>query len=229
MSSQRTLRRGIGEMSIDAEDKARRAREVDTAFEIEKFFRERFRFEPLADEARIMLRIEEVSERLAAEMFGEAEQALERFYASVRTPETEVIDGERVTTVRDGKIVWRKDETGRFIEDWDRLEGIELEATILALQRVILTVSDEVSKLYGRALVADKVRDDAWAEFYRKPIEGTKDDRAAYATLHTREPRWYFYACFLVHRRLSDKLQEMKETKKTLEFFRSRMMKLESG
>lgn len=226
--AQSSLRRGIGDMSIPADEKERRKKELTETFEIEQFFRERFRFAPLPDEARIMLRIEETADKLATEMFAEADQALSHFYESVRIPEIEVVDGQRVTKIDDGRIVWQTDELGRVIEDWDRLEGIELEGTILTLQRVILRVTDEVSRLYGRALVADKVRDDEYQELYRKPIEGTKDDRNAYAVTKTREARWFYYGTYLVYVRLRDKLEVLKETKKSLEFFRSRQMKAEA-
>lgn len=214
-----SLRRGLDE-GLSTKDKL----DAKKRFEIEEHFERHMRYVPRKSEADVLRKLEDTVESLIENLFANSTAALERFYLSVRKPvlARDNESGEILAKRVNGKVEYEKDEFGQFIEDWKNIDGYELEGLILTLQKVIIDVDDTVSKLYGRAMMAERVAKDEYYEKYREPIDGTKDDRAAFATVATRDSKWFFIYQYLLWNRLQDKLNVLKETKKSLEFFRQR-------
>lgn len=195
-------------------------RETETV----RFLAEDMRFEFRKAEASIVHRIEEAAESLVRDLFGWADDALSRFYSSVRTPE--LSDSGTVVLDGNGQPIWKRDpDTGQYIEDWRRLDGMDVEAAIMDLQRVIVRASDEVTMLHGRTAMAQAVKDDEYWEAYRAVIDGTVNDRTASAYRATRDSRYFYFYTYLVWNRASQRLEAIKGVKRDLEFMRSRLIK----
>lgn len=100
------------------------------------------------------------------------------------------------------------------------------ESLILEIQKVVYLTSSLVSQLYNDAYLAEKIQEDEYWEAYRQPTNvKTKDDRQAHAYQQTRDSRFYYYYRFLLWRRLSEKLNALKELQKTIEFHVTRVGK----
>lgn len=167
------------------------------------FLDEHIRYEPRRSEANIIARIEATVEDVLDNLFGEAEVALSSLYDSVRVV----------------------GDDGQAVEDWSRVDGMDLERTIMTLQRVIVSATDAVGKLYARTLFAQNVKDDEYWEAYRSVIDGTINDRTAAAFRATKDSRYYFFYNYWVWKRAADMLEAYKTLKRDLEFMRSRLMK----
>lgn len=124
------------------------------------------------------------------------------------------------------------------LQEFNKMEPVELERAILQIQKVIYLATDTVSSLYNDAYFADRVQqDEYWAAYRGLAPEETEDgsarpsgkvtigDRQAYAYAKTRDSRFYYYYRYLVWRRLSEKLSALRDLQKTLEWFRSRSIK----
>lgn len=195
-------------------------RETETT----RFLNEEMRYEFRRSEAGIVQRIEEAAEQMAADLFGWADNALDRFYESVRVPELN--PAGTVATDANGRVVWKRDpDTGQFLEDWRRLDGMDVEAAIMDLQRVIVRASDEVARLHGRTAMAQAVKDDEYWEAYRAVIDGTVNDRTASAHRATRDSRYFYFYTYLLWNRANQRLEAVKAVKRDLEFMRSRLIK----
>lgn len=190
--------------------------------EYRKFLEEGIRYEPRQEEANIISRIEKEVEKMMGDLFGWADEALEEFYASVRVP---VLDDKGIPVLEEGQFVWEKDDWGRPKEDWSKLNGQDVETAIMVLQRVINKATDEVSRFYAMTMLAEQIQDDAYYEGYRKPVEGTVRDREAAGRRASYDERYHYLYLYWVWKRLSSKLESLKQTKKDLEFARHRYLK----
>lgn len=163
------------------------------------FLSKEFRFQPRRSEALIISRLSDQINKLVTHIFGEADRSIERFYKNAAL------------------------ENGGH--DFSRLSGEELEAAILSIQRSIYLAADQVSQLYNDAYFASRVQEDEYWESYRKPVDGDQKDRQAFAYRETKDSRYFYYYRFMLYKRLSDRLNSLKDLLKTLEFFRSRALK----
>lgn len=114
------------------------------------------------------------------------------------------------------------------VESLSKVDPMELERTILAVQKVIFLATDTVATLYQDAYLADRVQqDEYWAAYKNLEKEGksTIGDRQAHAYEKSRDARFYYYYSFLLWRRVSEKLGALRDLQKTLEWFRSRTIK----
>jgi len=110
--------------------------------------------------------------------------------------------------------------------DFSRLEPLSLERLILNIQQVVFLASDIVAELYNDAYWSDRTQQDEYWRAYKEPKSAkTKEDRQAYAMEQTKDTRFYYYARFMVWRRLSEKLTALKDLQRTLEFYRQRIQK----
>lgn len=213
------LRKGLDNLSIDPPD-------LDG---VDVWMEKAMRFHPLPSEQGVYDDIDQAVDEVCANLYRDAEEALARFYLSVRQPKWRVVEGKR-EAARDedtGEIIWQLDEWGEPLEDWSRVEGVELERIIQILGRAIFTASKEVSRLYSQAFIADKVRQEHYWTGYRSVISGTIEDKTAAAMRGSREPRFFFVYRYTVWKRLSDRLDDLREAKRTLEFFRGRQQRSE--
>lgn len=175
------------------------------------FLEKDFRFEPRKAEKMVLDRIEAKVQELAGPVLEESDRVLERFYDVVKVevdPDTgEILD--------------------QPVEDWSQLTGQDTEAAIWGLQRVITELGRDVAKMYMNAQFAYNVWDDAYWENYQKPIEGTINDRIAYARRHTKQERYYYFYMYYMWRIVNSRFKQLVNTKKDIEFSAQRAMKRE--
>jgi hypothetical protein len=112
------------------------------------------------------------------------------------------------------------------VQDFNKMEVLELERTILSIQGVIYLATDVVTSLYNDAYFADRVQqDEYWAAYKSLDGKATIGDRQAHAYEATRDSRFFYYYSYLLWKRMSEKLSALRDLQKTLEWFRSRTQK----
>lgn len=114
------------------------------------------------------------------------------------------------------------------VDDSPKVDGRDLERTILAIQKVIYVSTDTVSRLYQDAYFADRTQqDEYWNAYKAYDASGKKTiaDRQAYAYEQSRDARFYYYYVYLLWRKLEEKRTALKDLQRTLEFQRNRAVK----
>jgi hypothetical protein len=215
----RGFRKGLDQMSVEPAIVDGIDDHVDKAI----------RYHPLPREQQVYDEINKAVDEVWVNLYRDVEEALERFYLSVRVPTWKVVEGKRVAA-RDedtGEVIWQTDDLGNPIEDWTRLEGTILEEMIQVLGRAILNASKEVSRLYTEMFTADRERSGDYWDGYGSVISGTIEDKTAAAMRNSRGTRFYFVYKYTVWKRLSDRLDDLREAKRSLEFFRGRQQRSE--
>lgn len=110
--------------------------------------------------------------------------------------------------------------------DFSRMEPLELERLILSIQKAIYVASGIVAERYNAAYWSDRIQQDEYWKAYREPKSvKAKEDRQSYAMEQTREERFAYYIRFMLWRRLSEKLNSLKDLCRTLEFYQQRNSK----
>ncbi len=171
-------------------------------FKLEDFLHN-LRYEPLGAEQEVIDKIEtDVGELLDRE-FASADAALEEFYESVRG------------------------EEGRY--DWSLLTGQDVDTLIFELQRTIASVERQTTKYFMRAQASFMSWDEEYWDAYRKPIEGTQNDRVAYARGKTRETRYFYLLQYWVWKLAADRLKSAQQLKKDLDWYLQRRCNDRSG
>jgi hypothetical protein len=198
----------------------------DEGFQLHDFMRKDFRWNPRPTEQGVIEQIEGSVGRFIQEQFDYADKALEHFYRQVRVVETTWVSGiEAPQTDENDNVVYRRDEFGDYEEDWTQLTGQDAEELIFRLQRVISTIGEQVTRLYMRAQFAYNVWDDEYWEAYRKPIDGTQNDRIAIARRETRDSRYFYMYQYWYWKSVHDKLQNVEKVKKDVERFVERRLR----
>jgi hypothetical protein len=194
--------------------------------DLTEFLANKVRHEPRQEEALVMARVETAIEGIVDTLFAEADAALEDFYGSVRVVVLEDRHGVEMPKKDDqGHFVWEVDEAGRPVEDWDKLDGMDVERAIMVLQRVINRATPDITKLETRMLFAQEAYEDEHATVWGKVGSGTIDDKKAAARRQTRDQRFYFFILWWVWRHSSERLRLLVETKKDLEYMRHRLIR----
>ena len=167
---------------------------LDQTVGMEDYRRELFRriqFKWRDSDALILTQIEEAAKVLLSECFDDAITVIDDFYHSLRLPE--VNEHGIVRLNAKGRPIWKKDEHGKYIEDWDQLTGQDIEASLLQLQRVRLTLSQRVKELELEAVFAKHIHDDSWTDSYSSLLQGTIGDREARANKDSRLDKYHAF------------------------------------
>lgn len=160
-----------------------------------KFLSQGLKLAPSPEEGNIIQQIESKVKEIEEDLFTESMQAIQSFYDSVT----------------------ERDIDGKETRNWNNLTGQDCEEVLWALNYELIRANDEVSKLYNLAQFGYNVWDDIYYEAYSKPVEGTQNDRTAYAKKRTKEERYYYMYCYWVHKRVKDKLDSIKQIKRDIE------------
>jgi hypothetical protein len=172
-----------------------RPKEERLSIETYKFLRTSMKEAPHPDEQEIIDRIEDKISEIEQDLFSGCTEAINRFYDSVS-----VINPD-----------------GTKSRDWNSLTGQDCEEVLWALNYDLIRANDEVSKMFNIAQMAYNLWDDVYYEFYKKPIEGTQNDRMAHAKKYSKEERYYYMYTYWVHKRVKDKLDSIKQIKRDIE------------
>jgi len=130
---------------------------------------------------------------LIGEIFDDAFRVVDELYATVRVAET---SGGRNVTDEHGRTVWKRDDRGRPIEDWDQLTGQDAEKALMDLSKIRLLTSQTVQDLFLEASLAKHSYNDSWYESYEGIVEGTGPIRTARANRDSLQDKYHAYFRF---------------------------------
>ena len=71
--------------------------------------------------------------------------------------------------------------------------------------------------MYNLAQFAYNIWDDVYYESYARPIEGTQNDRMAYAKKNTKSERYYYMYLHWIHKHLKESLDGYRQMKRDIE------------
>lgn len=155
------------------------------------------RLEPRASERPILEKLNAQIDEYITLSYGSIDQSIDRFFQKINIDDN----------------------------SFSQIDALELERTILQIQKTIYSVTEFVSNLYNEAYFSDRIQQDEYWSAYREADLKTKDDKQAYAYHKTKDSRFYYYYRYMIWKRMSEKLSSLKEMQKTLEFFRTRTQK----
>jgi hypothetical protein len=148
-----------------------------------------------ADEESQLDRIRAAVDRVMGDLYDEGKQSIDNFYARLRVAECDPNTGV-VTTDSGGRIVWRKDERGKEIEDWSQVTGQDIEQCLMELSRVKMDIAPKVNELLLEAVFAKHIHDDQFQDAYSELVEETIPGRNAYAARKTRQDKYHAFFCY---------------------------------
>lgn len=153
---------------------------------------EKIRFVWREEDQSILDRIEIAATAMFANMFSEAIDEMNLFYARLRVPRINPDTGI-VLDDGHGNYLYQTDSRGRYIERWDQLVGSEVEQAIMNLARIKLVVAPEVNKLKSKAVYAKMVAEDLKDDVWKKVAQGTVGDKTSKANRESRQDRYHAF------------------------------------
>ena len=130
------------------------------------------------------------------EAFGYAITLIDDFYMSLRIPEQR---NGVVVRGADGRIVWKKNERGQFVEDWNQITGQDVEHTLANLARLKMEVAPQVNQLMLEALYARTVASDVYDDEWVAIMDDTIPGRTARSNRANRTDRYHAYFRFYIY------------------------------
>lgn len=201
----------VTETSAPVTEAAAIAEEAALQADNSLFTKIRFSWRP--EDRDILERIRMAAETMFDEAFGDAITVLDDFFLQLRIPEQR---NGIVVRGADGRPVWKKDESGRFVEDWNQLTGQDIEVALVNLERVKFGLVPQVNQLLMEAVyarnVASDVHDDAWGQV----MEGTQGDRSARSNRESRQDRYAAYFRYYLWQTADVFLKQIDSFMKTL-------------
>lgn len=137
-----------------------------------------------------MSRIRDAVQDAFIDGFMDALLVMEDLYALVREPEVDPETGEAKED-RHGLAVWRKDEYGRYIEDWTRLTHKEREHFLLHLTTHLFEWEQRSADMWAEAMFAKSVWTESFATHFNDAMNGTVDHRTARGNMKSAEDRYF--------------------------------------
>lgn len=153
---------------------------------------EKIRFTWRATDQAILVRIQGAVDEEFANNFRDAIDVFQRFYGAMHIPDTNPVTGMALVD-RLGRQVYKRDEDGRFVEDYSQLTGQDFEEAILGLQRLRLDVAPRISQLLQDAVYGKMTAGDLHDDVYWATVDGTINDRTARANRDTRTDRYHAF------------------------------------
>ncbi len=121
--------------------------------------------------------------------FADAYRLLYQVYSQVRiqscTP-----DGEPLVDST-GNPMWERDDSGGYIEDFNRLTLKDKENLMFALTTRLVFWEQRAADAWGEAMFSKAMWEESHAIGFDAPRQGTVDNRNAKATIDSREERYF--------------------------------------
>jgi hypothetical protein len=173
------------------------------------------------DDRQILDQIRIAATEVFWSQFEHAVTVVDKFYASVRVADTRVVGNhELVNTDAQRRVIFKKDSTGQYAEDWSRLTGQDIEVCLLDLSRLKLVLSQQLTELLNEAVFAKHIYDDAYQEGYASLIEGTQGDRNARASRESRVDKYHAYFRYYLYSQSEAFMRELSDLMRRLERIR---------
>jgi hypothetical protein len=174
------------------EDQPERAQETKRPrFRTPGFSRMRTSWRP--DDQAMMVTIHAAIEDRIMENFGDAYIVMNDLFEIVRRPEVDA-NGE-VVRDRHGFAVWVRKPNGAWDEDWTRLTRADKENFLFEITTRIFAWETFAANAWAESMFAKGQWEERHAIAYAAPVDGTIEDRTAYAKADAAEER--YFAIFL--------------------------------
>lgn len=150
----------------------------------------RMRTDWRGEDAFMMTRVHEAVDKLVGESFADAYSIMYELYCVVREP---VMDGEAPKTDADGFVVWRRNATGSYVEDWEKLRTRDRERFLFLITTRLFEWTQKASSAWAEAMFAKALWEDAFSLGYEE-LEGSKptvDARTAHGRIASRDERYF--------------------------------------
>lgn len=179
-----------------------------------------------SDDQALLDRIRAAVDTVMRDLYEDGKQSIDNFYARLRIAETDPNTG---VAIRDsqGRIVWRKDERGKEIENWSQLTGQDIEQCLMELSRIKLAIAPKVNELLLEAVFAKHIHDDQFQDAYAELVEETIPGRNAYAARKTRQDKYHAFFCYYLWSSAKVFMDEINNFCRVLE--RVRYWRIEEG
>lgn len=148
-----------------------------------------------ADEESLLDRIRAAADTVIGNLFTDANTVIDEFYGQMRIPEQSEDTG-MVQRDNLGRMVWKKDQYGKEIEDWSQITGQDIEACLFDMERIKLKIAPRVNELLLEAVFAKHLYDDQYQDAYAELLEETIPGRNAYAARKTRQEKYHAFFCY---------------------------------
>lgn len=172
-------------------------------------------FEWKAEDRNTLEQIRAAVSVLVDDTFSGSYDIIDGIYRAVRV--AELNSSGVVKKDQEGRIVWQRDENGKLIEDWQQLDGVDIEKALFDLERVKIPISLRASELYSEALYAKHLFDDKWWDTYSEQIDGTQNDRASRANRGSNEEKYHSFFRYLLWERVNVLQKEIQSLMRLLE------------
>ena len=187
----------------------------------------RLKFEWRDSDRMLLDQIRAAAQRGFVEAFKDTINVVDHLYESIRVPE--VSDEGVVRMDADGRPMWQKDESGKFLEDWDNLTGQDIERCLFDLARIRLYLAPQINELLMEGMFAKRIHRDAHDESYLGPVEGTVADRTAKANRMSRQDDYHAFYRFWMWKQGDVFLEELKNLQRMLERLRDWGVRSQNG
>lgn len=162
------------------------------------FTKIRFSWRP--EDRAILDRIRIAADAMFEEAFADAITTIDEFYMQLRVPEQREVGGLMMPVLgADQRPVWKKDDQGRPVEQWNQITGQDVEHTLARLEYLKFTIAPRVNELFLEALMARHVASDTYDDAWSGVMEGTQGDRTARSNRESRVDRYHAYFRYYVY------------------------------
>jgi hypothetical protein len=159
----------------------------------------RLRVDWRSEEGRAMTMLSGAVENRVRENFRDAFAIMEDVYAAVREPE---IDGAgNVKRDIEGKVVWRRTQSGDYLENWSALTMRQKEDFMMRITARLFDWEQKAANVWGEALIAKAQWEERFSIAYDAPMSGTIEDRTARAKIDAADERYFGAALALYSKR----------------------------
>lgn len=171
-----------------------------------------------ADDKLILDRIRASCNAVTAHEYYVLQRTLDQLYEGIRVPKLNHNDFPIFD--EKGRVVWETDDNGKPVEDWDRVDGTDLEVAIFHLQRSRVELATRTNELLQEAIFAKHIFNDEYYDGYRSLVEGTQGDRTAQAHRSTREEKYFSFYRFCLWQSADTLLKEIVGLQRVMERIR---------
>lgn len=125
--------------------------------------------------------------------FADAYEVMNQVYDLVRTPEVDA--NGVVQTDQYGFVIWARTPAGGYDEDFTRLTLKQREDLLFRITTRLFEWSQRAANAWSEAMFAKAQWEERHSISFDAPMQGTIDDRRAYANVEAAEER--YFAIFL--------------------------------
>lgn len=197
------------------EDPALLRQDEDVMLESKRSILARINFRWRPSDQLLLDRIRIAADGIFDELFSGTVKVLDNVYASVREIELNNYDIPR--TDERGRPIWKRDERGNYIENWNNLDGSDIDRALFDLARIRLLAAPKVNELLMDALFAKRLYTDAKDDAFAEMIDGTIQDKTSSANRKVRQDNYHAFFRFVLWSQGDVFLKEIANLQRILE------------